>query len=96
MRVSKKARILAELLERGFDQSTPSTAGGVRVRCSQCEALVINGVACHERGCPNKPPVCRECGQIGHFDCVSDYEDAIEDGQAWWAETGSTLKSRRV
>ena len=26
-----------------------------RVRCSQCEALVINGIATHERGCPNAP-----------------------------------------
>ena len=24
-----------------------------KVRCSQCEALVINGIACHETGCPN-------------------------------------------
>jgi len=24
------------------------------VRCSQCEALVINGVPCHEHGCPNQ------------------------------------------
>jgi hypothetical protein len=22
-------------------------------RCSQCNALVIQGIACHERGCPN-------------------------------------------
>ena len=28
---------------------------GVRVRCSQCEALCINGVATHERGCRNTP-----------------------------------------
>ncbi len=25
----------------------------IRPRCSQCEAAVINGVACHEHGCPN-------------------------------------------
>lgn len=24
-----------------------------RVKCDQCEALVINGVPCHEQGCPN-------------------------------------------
>lgn len=23
-------------------------------RCNQCEALVINGVFCHEHGCPNE------------------------------------------
>ena len=25
------------------------------VQCSQCAALVINGIPCHEHGCPNKP-----------------------------------------
>jgi len=25
----------------------------VRVHCDQCQMLVINGVACHETGCPN-------------------------------------------
>lgn len=24
-----------------------------RVHCDQCQMLAINGVACHERGCPN-------------------------------------------
>jgi hypothetical protein len=24
-----------------------------RLRCDQCEMLSINGVACHETGCPN-------------------------------------------
>ncbi len=46
-----------------------------RVSCDQCEMLSINGVACHERGCPNigarwdkeqgewiKQYECRECG----------------------------------
>ena len=23
------------------------------MKCNQCEALVINGVFCHEAGCPN-------------------------------------------
>lgn len=26
---------------------------GGRMRCDQCEALMINGVFCHESGCPN-------------------------------------------
>jgi hypothetical protein len=25
----------------------------VRIRCDQCVALMINGVFCHETGCPN-------------------------------------------
>lgn len=24
------------------------------MKCNQCEALVINGVFCHETGCPNQ------------------------------------------
>jgi hypothetical protein len=24
------------------------------IKCDQCEALVINGVACHETGCPKQ------------------------------------------
>jgi translation initiation factor 2 beta subunit (eIF-2beta)/eIF-5 len=43
------------------------------MRCDQCEALMINGVFCHETGCPNthakvvdgkwvKMYECRECG----------------------------------
>jgi hypothetical protein len=53
--------ILEDVLSRGFDRSARigrDDAGryckGVRVRCSQCEALVINGVAAHERTCPNE------------------------------------------
>jgi hypothetical protein len=29
--------------------------GHYHVRCSRCQAVVINGVPCHERGCPNQP-----------------------------------------
>lgn len=42
------------LRARGFDLTKyDRSERAYRVRCSQCEALVINGVACHERGCPN-------------------------------------------
>jgi hypothetical protein len=37
---------------------------GVRVRCSQCEAMVINGLATHERGCPNQKHECKGCNAI--------------------------------
>lgn len=42
------------LRSQGFDRTTKSEDGYWRVRCSQCEALVINGIACHETGCPNQ------------------------------------------
>ena len=53
-----------------------------RVRCDQCEASMINGIFCHETGCPNtharydnnsdtwiKQRECRECG------CTVDEDD---------------------
>ncbi len=47
--------VLESLRRRGFDRSEYDRKNGThRVRCSQCEALVINGVACHESGCPNE------------------------------------------
>jgi len=40
----------------GFDRSYPVPfERGVRIGCSQREAICINGVPCHERGCPNEP-----------------------------------------
>jgi hypothetical protein len=36
----------------GFDRSYTKDKI-IHVKCSQCEAMVINGVACHETGCPN-------------------------------------------
>lgn len=44
---------VAWLKRRGFDLSYRSD-GYLKPRCSQCEVLVINGVACHETGCPNQ------------------------------------------
>ena len=40
----------------GFDNSehVPFTKS-YRIRCSQCAALVINGIPCHESRCPNTP-----------------------------------------
>lgn len=44
----------------------------IDAKCSQCEALVINGIFCHETGCPNShlnihgepyPVECKWCGQ---------------------------------
>lgn len=40
----------------GFDQCEVDEIHDemtVSVGCSQCEALVLNGVPCHELGCPN-------------------------------------------
>ena len=53
-----------QLQAQGFDRayiSPPREGRGVTARCSQCEASVINGSACHETGCPNQVFECRGC-----------------------------------
>lgn len=53
--MSRKVKCLAaRLRRRGFNRLRfDRETGAVRVRCSQCEAMVINNMACHESGCPN-------------------------------------------
>lgn len=47
--------LTASLKAQGFDlsQLIPFESGA-RVGCSQCDALCINGIPCHETGCPNQ------------------------------------------
>ena len=53
MRTSPKLAMYHAL---GFDRTENVLfTSRYRIRCSQCEALVINGVACHETRCPNTP-----------------------------------------
>lgn len=49
----------------GFDRSEhiPFTRQ-YRIRCSSCEALVINGVPCHETGCPVAVHECHGCNTL--------------------------------
>ena len=52
MAVKSTRTIVRQLKQEGFD-NTYASKGVISPRCSQCEALVINGMACHETGCPN-------------------------------------------
>ena len=52
---AKANRTGDHLRKQGFDRTSyDRSTGRYHVGCSQCEAVVINGVACHEHGCPNK------------------------------------------
>jgi hypothetical protein len=53
----KKKQSFGKVLRRlGFDNTYYDRSSGYyKVKCSQCDAIVINGIACHETGCPNKP-----------------------------------------
>ena len=42
------------LRKMGFDLTKYNRSSGYyRVKCSYCDSVVINGVPCHEHGCPN-------------------------------------------
>lgn len=48
--------VVQSLRDRGFDLSwAVPFAHAWKVRCSQCEAVCINGIPTHEQGCPNEP-----------------------------------------
>ena len=58
---------LEQAIELGFDLSKSidgEKRGAFRIRCSQCEVLVINGLPCHETGCPNQTHECKGCDTI--------------------------------
>lgn len=101
MKHAKAEHVLTELESRGFDQceitceeeadtdvDTADQEYSVHVSCSQCEALCICGIATHERGCPNTPHDCQECGQTYRTreeayaccaPCEEDYEAEEEE-----------------
>lgn len=58
--MTDKDQRLAVLLAHGFDRST-RCGRAITVQCSQCVAAVINGIACHETGCPNQRHECKGC-----------------------------------
>ena len=50
----RKLSKVEQLCRLGFDQSYAIPFEKAwKIRCSQCEALCINGVPTHEHGCPN-------------------------------------------
>ena len=54
---------LEKLIALGFDLSEREHKR-IRVRCSQCAALFLNGIPCHESGCVNEMHECRGCNAI--------------------------------
>lgn len=63
--------ILEDAITQGFDASTRRTrdddgrfSSRVHLGCTGCDATVINGVPCHEAGCPNQTFECRGCDAV--------------------------------
>ena len=67
---------LNTLRNRGFDKAyNIPFSKHYRIACSQCEALSINGMACHETGCTNEVKDCRECGNPDpQGTCCTEFE----------------------
>jgi hypothetical protein len=86
-RIDEKFADFVEEVADEYDEDE----GRERLSCDQCEMLAINGVPCHERGCPNmgarwdsergewvKQRECRECGMTVDADdpcCSAPFED---------------------
>lgn len=50
--------------------------------CDHCQAVMINGVHCHEIGCPIAPRKCSTCGEyfepeLGQRICDDCHEEAL-------------------
>jgi len=64
---NKREGRVEELRTRlGFDKAhlvSIGQGGGIAIGCSQCEAVCINGVPCHETGCPNTTRECKGCNE---------------------------------
>lgn len=60
------AHSIESLAALGFDRSahTFGQHNLLSVACSQCQSSVINGVPCHERGCPNAVHECNGCNAL--------------------------------
>lgn len=93
MSAAERRRMM--LRAQGF---TISSSG--RVYCDSCEATAINGVACHERGCPNKPVECRECGAMhasrdDAAQCCTSFDQCPDDPDNYWIDpaTGERIKA---
>ena len=59
MTTARIADRIRALTEQGFTVARQGRY--LRIRCSQCDALVINNVATHETGCPNDPHGAYRC-----------------------------------
>ena len=56
---------ILQLKRMGFDKShRTERGGGITLKCSQCEAMCVNGTPLHEAGCPHDRHECAGCNEI--------------------------------
>ncbi len=63
MSMKSNKMIANKFLVLGFSATTISH-DKVHLRCGQCEALFVCGIATHERGCPNAQHECTGCNEL--------------------------------
>jgi len=62
--MTKTQQRLERLIILGFKSSYIIRGGMIKPKCDQCEAIVINGIPCHETGCINTMHECSGCNEI--------------------------------
>lgn len=102
-RIDEKFADFVEEVAEDYDEDE----GRERLSCDQCEMLAINGVPCHERGCPNmgarwdsergewvKQRECRECGMTVDADdpCCSAPMEDDDQGPATFGEQEAAME----
>jgi hypothetical protein len=64
MQQTKTAIRLERLHSKGFDASYIIRGGMIRIKCNACKSTAINGIPCHETGCPNARHECNGCNDL--------------------------------
>jgi hypothetical protein len=49
----------------------------MNIKCDQCEAAMINGIFCHETGCPNARK--RWDGDCWLIECGAEYDEKTDE-----------------
>jgi hypothetical protein len=83
--IRKQAKSFVRGIEKAIDEARTAK------HCDQCEALLINGVFCHETGCPNSRKTwiedrgewvlfvdCFECGYPVELGTACDCQNSDE------------------
>ena len=63
-RVRQARRRAHDLRTRHGFTRTHTIGASIFPHCEQCEVLVINGIPCHETGCPNAVHECHGCNAL--------------------------------
>ena len=75
-------KTIEKLRKKGFDKTVRVGRNKYHIACSQCVAVVIQGIPCHEHGCPNRSSrdtYVRFNEEESDFDLDEEVFNAIQD-----------------